>query len=60
MDACIICRAVLSSLLNLIRGATLEIDGGESTKDDSAESPAVAMDLQEKGGNSFAQWTTRG
>lgn len=60
MHACIICLAVLSSLLNLTWVVTSETNGDESTEDDSTESPTDAMDLQENGGNTFAQWNRRG
>ena len=55
MLACIICLAVLSGLLNLMRGATSEIDADASFEADSTEFPTVVMHLLEKGGNTAAR-----
>jgi hypothetical protein len=49
------CLEVLSSLLNLIRGVTSEIDAEESREADSTLFPTVVMHLLVKGGNTAAQ-----
>lgn len=43
------CLAVLSSLLNLMRGATLETAAEESCEADATEFPTVEMHLLAKG-----------
>lgn len=60
MLACIMCLAVLSSLLNLMQGATTETDADVSCEADSSEFPTVVMHLMGKGGSTAAHLTNCG
>lgn len=51
LHACIMCLAVLSSLLNLMRGATSEEAAGGACEADSTELPDVEIHLLVKCGS---------
>lgn len=60
MHTCIMCLAVLSSLLNLMRGATSDPDIVESWVADSTGFTPVVMHLLGKGGETVSRGSKPG